>query len=246
MSILYFSFGSNLNIRHMQRRCQDAEPLSMFTLIDSRLVFRGVADCAYEIGAKCYGGLWRISAADEKDLDRFEGVASGFYRKEYVPLEAGKYEATHLMLYVMNSEGVFPPARHYLETIAQGYRDFRLPMDALKDAVRHSHEARQPSDRELSRYRRNGRPSLAAHPDGDRRPAAAPTQSNFRYQGKPVHDIEAWAEERRRDREAALARARELTLRDRDGLDWEVDQRDLFNEGFEEGDPEPEWRSPLA
>lgn len=161
---LYFAYGSNLSIRRMQNRCPAATPLHKFKLEDSKLVFRGVADCPRVEGSVCYGGLWRITAECEESLDRYEGVHGGFYRKDYIPLNPGEFEDSHLMLYVMNSTGVFPPAHSYLETIAQGYRDFQLPMADLKEAVAYSHDHRSPSGAELRRHSRLGHPRLASRP----------------------------------------------------------------------------------
>jgi hypothetical protein len=43
--MLYFAYGSNLNIAGMAQRCPAAKPVSRFLLPNARLVFRGVADC---------------------------------------------------------------------------------------------------------------------------------------------------------------------------------------------------------
>jgi len=236
---LMFSYGSNLCINHMKRRCPAATAVSKFTLLDSRLVFRGVADCPYELGAKAHGAIWRITDACEQALDRYEGIAGGFYRKDYVPLDAdNEYGETHLMLYVMNSDGVFPPAQHYLDTIAQGYRDFGLPMDALKAAVKHSHDHRQPSHRELKRHHRDGRPRLAPPPDGGGSSAARPLSSESRLIPKQASPdpgrwnaaLTAW------DRRAQL----NLDLPDTSWDEWrdrkyadENGEVDLFDEGWE-------------
>ena len=158
---LYFAYGANLSLAAMERRAPGATPIGKFTLLDSRLVFRGVADCAYEPGAKCYGGLWRITPRCEDALDKFEGIKSGFYRKEYVDLEPGKFREDRLMFYTMNSTGVFPPDRHYLDTIRQGYRDFKLPMQALTDALKWTWDNKNPSRYELERHERKNRPALA-------------------------------------------------------------------------------------
>lgn len=160
---VYFAYGSNLNVEAMSRRCPDAVPLGKFILRDSRLVFRGVADCIYEEGAKCYGGLWKITPRCEAMLDRYEGYradGSGMYRKEIVPL-TGLDGETELMLYTMNSTGIMPPSEGYLHTIMEGYEDFGLPLKPLREAVKASWSDKAPSYVERQRYRRTGRPRLA-------------------------------------------------------------------------------------
>lgn len=226
---LYFAYGSNLCIRHMMRRCPDAVPLGKFTLTDSRLVFRGVADCAYEVGATCFGGLWRITPECERSLDGYEGVGSGFYRKEYVPLEVGEYEDTHMMLYVMNSVGIFPPAEHYLETIAQGYRDFRLPMDELRAAVRAAWDQKNPTSAENSRYHRIGRPRLAPRPSmgGEPKPKPVPDRPVVLLDYPRQPTLESWNDWQRRKKESRRVLVEE-------------DDADLFDKWWEPG------HSPLA
>lgn len=178
---LYFAYGSNLCHSHMKHRCPAAKAIKGFELHDSVLVFRGVADCDWKEGSICYGGLWRITERCEQSLDLYEGVAGGFYRKEYIPLPTDQnFEASHMMMYVMSSTGVFPPAKHYRDIIAQGYRDFKLPLSALRDAVGYSHDHQSPTNRELDRYNRKGRPDLAPHPDG--RPAYPVASHNPRIE----------------------------------------------------------------
>ena len=154
-SRLYFAYGSNLSLRAMKTRCPDAVPCGKFKLLDSKLVFRGVADCVFSKGDVCWGGLWKISAKDEATLDRCEGVSKGFYAKEYV-----EYGDEKILLYRMNSEGIFPPSRDYFHVIKQGYRDFKLSMKSLNAAVHESWDKKAPSHWERQRYRRTGRPQL--------------------------------------------------------------------------------------
>ena len=158
--MLYFSYGSNLNIAAMKARCPAAIPVRKMTLHDSALVFRHVADCIWEPGSKTPGALWKITAECEAALDRYEGISSGFYRKEMVTLPEPVFGETEVMLYVMNSDGILPPSPGYLAVIKQGYRDFGLPLSALRAAVKRSLKDKHPSHVERARYRRKGRPPL--------------------------------------------------------------------------------------
>ena len=126
---LYFAYGSNLSLDQMQHRCPDAVPLAPFHLPDARLIFRGVADVVFEPGASCPGGLWRLTPACERTLDRYEGFrpdGGGMYRKLHVEHPDLPDGETHLMLYVMNSTGITPPSIRYYHVIADGYEDFGL------------------------------------------------------------------------------------------------------------------------
>jgi hypothetical protein len=165
--MLYFAYGSNLSIRAMRRRCPRAVPLGKFALGNSKLVFRGVADCPFEQGSKCWGGVWRITDRCEAALDRYEGWHPdqlGSYRKEFVPLRFADGREDTLMFYQMNSDGIFPPSEYYLDTLRDGYRDFKLPMSHLRAALKDAWENKNPSHLERKRYRRDGRPRLAELP----------------------------------------------------------------------------------
>lgn len=136
--MLYFAYGSNLNVEHMKVQCPAARPLRRFSITNARLVFRRYADCVREPGAVCHGGLWRITPPCEAALDIYEDVAGGLYRKQRVELSAPVDGGTEMLVYVMNSTDIVPPSPSYLELIRQGYRDFELPAAALDDAERTS------------------------------------------------------------------------------------------------------------
>lgn len=165
--MIYFAYGSNLNIEQMRRRCPRAIPLGKFYLYDAKLVFRGVADCVYAEGSKCPGGLWKITTDCLHSLDAYEGRradGSGTYRREWVELD-GIPNESRLLYYSMNSTGIFPPTESYLKTIIEGYRDFDLPLDPLKAAVKAAWADRNPSHIERQRHRRTGRPRLGQSSD---------------------------------------------------------------------------------
>lgn len=160
--MIYFAYGSNLNVLQMRRRCPDAIPIGKFYLHDAKLVFRGVADCVYSEGDKCPGGLWKITDGCLRALDHYEGRRwdnTGSYRREWVELD-GIPNETRLLYYAMNSNGIMPPTDTYLRTIIAGYKDFELPLEPLKAAVKHSWREKKPSHIERQRYRRTGRPTL--------------------------------------------------------------------------------------
>lgn len=157
---LYFAYGSNISKEQMQRRCPNAVAVGVYVLGDSKLIFRGVADCAYAKGSECHGVVWKITQECERALDQFEGVERGTYRKEYAPLNEPYEGEIELLFYVMNSDGIYPPTQAYLDRIIQGYKDFELPMESLRKAVRYAHNHSRPSWRERERSRREGHPKL--------------------------------------------------------------------------------------
>lgn len=167
--MLYFAYGSNLNKRQMARRCPAARPIGKFTLHNARLVFRGVADCVFSEGDQCPGALWRITPECERELDRYEGVSGGMYRREFVEI-SGAPNDTHFLIYRMNRDtGIWPPSLDYYDTIERGYRDFGMSIEPLLKALKEAETNKAPTYLERQRYRRDGRPPLARHSDVLRR-----------------------------------------------------------------------------
>ncbi len=146
---LYIAYGSNLNRRQMRMRCSTAKPISVAVLADYRLMFRGSDGCAVATiePAKEYAVpavIWQIQPLDERSLDRYEGYPY-LYRKEYitVPINGTEQEA---MIYIMNEDGhpYGTPSKHYYDVIMEGYGDFNLNPNTLKQAAKESRTASRP------------------------------------------------------------------------------------------------------
>lgn len=149
---LYLAYGSNLNRKGMRRRCPDARPVGKVMLTNARLVFRGVADIEYAPGdSKVPCGIWSISPDDERELDRYEGVSSGMYYKEYGVKIRFRGEEHNPLLYLMKSEGIYPPSAYYVAAIRQGYQDFGLDESFLDDAVEASFNEKSPDRQTVAR-----------------------------------------------------------------------------------------------
>jgi AIG2-like family len=155
---LYLAYGSNLAKGQMKHRCPDAEAVGPLLIQDAQLIFRGFADIAYEPGAVCPVGMWKISASDEAALDQYEGVSNGLYSKELFLLEDGR----EALIYIMNDSGVAPPNTHYAHVLRIGYRDFNLDPKYLHDAITRSWEDKSHSSLTRMRYRSFKRSSNAA------------------------------------------------------------------------------------
>lgn len=149
----YLAYGSNLNLAQMRLRCPKAVPDGSIMLRDARLVFRGVADVIYSPGDEVPVGVWRITPDCERALDRYEAVDNGLYSKEEVALSDGR----EALIYVMNDDGIAPPSRWYLDTIREGYDDFRLDHRFLDEAVRHSWTRKDHSHQTFARRERQRR-----------------------------------------------------------------------------------------
>lgn len=133
---LYFAYGSNLNLAQMQRRCPGSAAVQRLTIKGWRLAFRGVADIEPAEGEVVHGALYRVTPTCEATLDRYEGAAPGgmgVYRQVdfNVVLPDGHVDA---FFYKMNDDMVDLPSQRYFETIATGYKEWGLPVKALRAA----------------------------------------------------------------------------------------------------------------
>lgn len=139
---LYIAYGSNLNLRQMERRCPRASVAGKAELEGYRLVFRGsdgsaVATIEKEEGAKVPVLIWHITAEDERKLDRYEGYPY-LYRKETVKV-VFEGKQTSAMVYVMNEgRSLGKPNPYYYKTILEGYIEAGFDSGILDEAVRYS------------------------------------------------------------------------------------------------------------
>lgn len=141
---LYIAYGSNLNKEQMQYRCPTAKPMAVATLHDYQLVFQGRPRGAHANVIPAKGqevpvAIWEISIRDERNLDLYEGVAGGYYTKEYLEIEVNG-EMQEALIYIMTPNPYGTPTDGYLKTIAEGYKDFNLPVRILNEAVIHAYE----------------------------------------------------------------------------------------------------------
>ena len=131
--MLYFAYGSNLNLFQMKRRCKDSVFLKKYELKGYRLNFRSkyrAADIEKSKNSLVPGALFEISKSDEKKLDVYEDYPV-LYEKLYFP-----YYNKKVMTYIMVNKTEFRyPTERYLNVVKQGYKDCKLDMKYLKIAL---------------------------------------------------------------------------------------------------------------
>ncbi len=140
--MLYFAYGSNLNLRQMAQRCPKAQPLHLAELPGWKIVFRGVLDIVKSEGDFCLGAIWEITDDCLKALDRYEGFREsnphgGMYRRLWMKTQLpGGRKGDPVLTYKMNRGGyVAPPSGYYYDAVRQGYVDFGIPISHLDAAV---------------------------------------------------------------------------------------------------------------
>ena len=131
--MLYFAYGSNLNLFQMKRRCKDSVFLKKYELKGYRLNFRSkyrAADIEKSKNSLVPGALFEISKSDEKKLDIYEDFPI-LYKKFYFIFEGKK-----VMTYTMAKQSPFRfPNERYLNIIKRGYLDCNLDQKFLKKAL---------------------------------------------------------------------------------------------------------------
>ena len=139
---LYVAYGSNLNKAQMRYRCPTAELFGTGTLKDYELQFKGhptgaFATIAPKEGSSVPVAVWEIGPIDERNLDRYEGYPTHYF-KEDVPVEVDGEQVT-AMVYIMNQRMQFGmPSPQYYATVHEGYNDCGLDTAVLDKAVARS------------------------------------------------------------------------------------------------------------
>ena len=138
----------------MKYRCPDARLLGTGLLEGWRLMFKGSKTGSYatierEKGCTVPVLLWRISAADEERLDRYEGFPTFYYKRTIQAVKTDEHGIrtglTRGMAYIMHEErelGI--PSMRYFGVLAKAYHKFGFDADILGDAYEYSY--REPSE----------------------------------------------------------------------------------------------------
>ena len=131
--MLYFAYGSNLNLFQMKRRCKDSVFIKKYELKGYRLNFRSkyrAADIEKSKNSLVLGALFEISKSDEKKLDVYEDYPI-LYKKLYFT-----YYNKTVMTYIMANKTEFRyPTERYLNVVKRGYKDCKLDTKYLKVAL---------------------------------------------------------------------------------------------------------------
>ncbi len=141
---IYIAYGSNMSEGQMARRCPDAVLAGTGRICGYELLFKGSLTGCYATIEKKKDAfvpvvLWRISAADERRLDVYEGFPRFYYKKDMaVETDSG---ILHGLVYIMH-EDRRPriPGDWYYQNIERDYRKFGFDLSVLRAGLRHSRE----------------------------------------------------------------------------------------------------------
>ena len=133
----YFAYGSNMWAAQMQDRCPQGTLIGPGILPGYRWIIsaRGYATVVLAKQAEVQGVVYELTPQDERSLDRYEGVASGQYRKEEVNvIQAGNNLICLVYIDPVTQEG--RPRGEYITRINNGLRDADLPASYVEKYIR--------------------------------------------------------------------------------------------------------------
>ena len=125
----YFAYGSNMDVNQMAVRCPDAVVLSLASLAAHSFLIntRGVATVIPTPNQVVRGVLWETSPTDEASLDRYEGVASGFYRKGIARVRVNDGTDKDALIYLASDARPGQARPGYMERILVAAEHCHLP-----------------------------------------------------------------------------------------------------------------------
>jgi len=139
--VVYFAYGSNMDLVQMSNRCEGAAVVSTAELPFHRFIInsRGVATVVPDRASTVRGLLWRVSKEDERSLDRHEGVVQGMYRKTFVRVHVPSGGKVWALIYVSTDSTPGQARPGYMEKIVSAAQECGLPqtyIDQLKPWLR--------------------------------------------------------------------------------------------------------------
>ena len=126
-----------MDAAEMQQRCPGAALKGIAVVPDHRLMITsdGYATIVPDPGRRVMGALWALTESDERALDLYEDIASGFYRRDFISVEAPD-GVVRALVYVAASGRPGKPRPGYLELILSAARALGLPADYVAELER--------------------------------------------------------------------------------------------------------------
>lgn len=139
---IYIAYGSNMSEAQMAQRCPDATLAGTGRVNGYELLFKGsLTGCYATIEKKADAFvpvvLWRISAADERRLDAYEGFPRFYYKRDVaVETDDGTIRG---LVYIMHEDRQFGiPDDWYYQNMERDYRKFGFELSILRKGLTES------------------------------------------------------------------------------------------------------------
>lgn len=136
----YFAYGSNMSVRRLRQRVPAARALAAATLFGHELRFHkrgrdGSGKCDAWLSDKddsrVCGVLFDIPRAGKADLDRIEGLGTGYGEKTVQVRRVDGHWAAASTYYAIDIDEHLHPFCWYRHHVLAGAREFHLPADYI-------------------------------------------------------------------------------------------------------------------
>ena len=129
----------------MAHRCPDAKVAGMAAISDWKLVFRIHATIEPAESRTVPVLIWEISGRDERNLDRYEGYPTYYYKQDMsvtmTDLDGRNPQEITAMVYLMaDGHPLREPWKGYLDTLEEGYQRFGFNPYLLELALKEAKE----------------------------------------------------------------------------------------------------------
>lgn len=138
---IYFAYGTLLELAEIHKYCPSAKPLGVYRLKGYRLGFKACGPDPAKGGCTLvnasdnvmHGILYKMSAADRKNLDKISGVDQGLWAiHEITLLDQDDHEVAADTYVIPNPSGHHVPPESYTRPILSGARQIPLPNDYIE------------------------------------------------------------------------------------------------------------------
>jgi len=138
------AYGSNLNLERMKRRCPSCKVVGTAELPGYRLLFKKSMTGAYATIEQDANWtvpvvVYRISAADELRLDRFEGCPGYYYKHDFmlsVKRTNGRKTRELCAAYIMHECRMLgKPSMEYFKLLDAGYAQYGFDLQVLDEGL---------------------------------------------------------------------------------------------------------------
>lgn len=146
--LFFLSYGTDMNLEYMKRRCEDAVILGTTTIEGYRLAFRRsrssyYASLDHREGARTPAMLWALTPKDMQALELYEGVPHCYRKREVsVRYHDTTIKATVFLLPESNPMG--PPTAKYEQLIRKSYDYLGFDPSGLEEALEAAAQATPP------------------------------------------------------------------------------------------------------
>lgn len=135
--MIYFAYGSNMDLEQMQQRCPGTKVIGVGRLANYRMAFTrwsrswksGTADILPDRDDSVYGALYDLNMDGLKKMDKFADYPNSYVRQDVI-VACGE-ERLPAMTYVARRIGIYLPSRSYIGKMVRGAQSHNIPEDYI-------------------------------------------------------------------------------------------------------------------